>query len=175
MIAALISMRMAPWPLIAGLALAVLGSAFVGGCSEIGAWWIGEGTYRYDYRGRLLQLDGKTPLSSASVVVQRSRSDLALQGRDLQRVWDTGAVRADATGEYRGGFTSRYTGPGAHMPDVLEALFVYVEQPDGWHVYRVSLTKEMQPPTENGRKVTLPDIAVGRDPSLAIVPTKAAQ
>lgn len=160
-------MVMARWQLAILLALAVLG-----GCSDLAAWWMGEGYFRYDCQGRLLQSDGMTPLSSASMKVLEARVELVSGGSDLEHAFKTDVARTDATGAYRQTLRSIYAGPtGLHSPKVFQSLFVYVEQPDGWHVYEAKLTKEMQPRTDDGRRIAMPDIIVGREKPMAVVTT----
>lgn len=157
------------------LPITLVGMAMVSGCfwgPFIGPG--GEGFYTYDTSGRILASDGSA--QHFRVLVKWGQTHQFLNESQLRKMFRDDPVVTDATGlfqcrlVYGAGPTQATFGP----PTINE-VFLYVEQSDGWHVYSVQLDTHAQERTQDGRKLIVPSVVVGRDLSIAIVPVPTAQ
>jgi hypothetical protein len=154
--------------------LAALALLFVaGGCATV------EGGFRYEYDGRVLRADGKTPVKSAEVKIARPDAPEAPDMpekmlKDAPKYMDrSDKKKTDNTGRFVGMLYTvkgwRYTEfNGLHTsgpmrppdPPVLNEVIVYVqEKKDKWMGYRLAVPPEAQAEAYSGvRKIHLPDL-----------------
>ena len=128
----------------------------------------GEGFYTYEATGKIVSIDG-LPRTSR-VVVAWGPAHESQTSSQLRKMFRDDAVTTDNAGVYTFELV-RGVGPtmatfGA--PTVGEAV-VYVQQPDGWHMYRATLDKHAQEKNRYGRRIMVPPLVIGRETTLAVV------
>jgi len=154
--------------------LALLGLALAG-CSTI------EGGYRYEYDGRIVKADGKTPIKGLAVRVSRPEPppppDLPLKYAKsaVKYIDHSNKAKTDKAGLYLGTLETvkgwKYTQfMGMHSsgptkppePPILEDVIIYVQgKGDNWIGYRIALPPECQTDAISGiRKVHIPDLLI---------------
>jgi hypothetical protein len=158
------------------------------GCATV------EGGYRYEYDGRVLRADGKTPVKSASIRVARpdappppelplkfakaapkyaDHSDKAKTDRDGRFVGALTTVKGWKYTEFSGLHTSGPTKP--PEPPVLDEVIVYViEKGNAWTGYRMRVPAEAQKDAYSGvRKMHLPDLLLPDKPATTQATTQS--
>ncbi len=117
----------------------------------------GERWFRYEITGRIAFTDG-VPRASR-VLVGWGQSHQFLNAAQLRRMFSDESVPTDAMGLFHCNLV-RGVGPtqATFGPPTVGEVFVYVEQPDGWHVYNAQLGKDAQEKTADGRKITVPPV-----------------
>jgi hypothetical protein len=154
---------------------------FAGGCVTV------ESGLKYEYDGRLLRSDGKTPVNNAAVRLTRAGDESEIPGADPKKDKSQRA-KSNKDGRFHGtldtvkGFKySEFFG--AHFgptrpppPPVLTDVILYV-QPQGqqWMGYRLTLAPDNQPDAISGvRKVHLPDVLLHDKPATTQSTTQPA-
>jgi len=158
------------------------------GCAKV------EGGFRYEYDGRVLRADGRTPVKSASIRVARpdappppelpqkfaksapkyaDHSDKSKTDRDGRFVGALTTVKGWKYTEFSGMHTSGPTKP--PEPPPLDEVIVYVvEKGSGWTGYRLKVPAEAQRDAYSGvRKMHLPDLLVPDKPATTQSTTQA--
>ena len=159
--------------------LALLGLALAG-CSTI------EGGYRYEYDGRIVKADGKTPIKGLAVRVSRPEPppppDLPLKYAKsaVKYIDHSNKAKTDKAGLYLGTLETvkgwKYTQfMGMHTsgptkppePPVLDEVILYVqEKGSGWMGYTMKIPPEAQKDAISGiRKVHVPDLLLPNKPA----------
>jgi hypothetical protein len=159
------------------LSLLVLAAA---GCATV------EGGFRYEYDGRVLRADGRTPVKAASIRVARpdappppdlpqkfaksapkyaDHSDKAKTDREGRFVGALVTVQGWKYTQFSGLHTGGPTKP--PEPPVLDELIVYVvEKGNPWMGYRLKVPPESQKDAYSGvRKMHLPDLLLPDKPA----------
>lgn len=162
------------WLLLIGLAAA--------GCSTI------EGGYRYEYDGRIVKSDGKTPIKGLAVRVSRpepppppnlplkyakaaekyiDHSNKAKTDKDGRFLGTLETVKGWKYTEFMGMHTSGPTKP--PEPPILEDMIIYVQGKGTASLgYHMTLPPDCQKDAISGiRKVHIPDLLIPDKPATA--------
>lgn len=151
----------------------LVGLSLLTGCYTI------ERGFRYEYDGRVLRADGKTPVKGASVRLARaadaegdkvSKTSTKNEGRYVGVLETTKGWKFEENFGFHGGPTK------APTPPALDEVIVYVEEkgvkPMG---YRVKVPAEAQAEAYSGvRKLHVPDLLIHDPPATKPAATKPA-
>jgi hypothetical protein len=159
------------------------------GCAKI------EGGFRYEYTGRILRSDGKTPVKSADVRLARPDAppppELSIKlAKEAPHYMDkSDKSKTDATGRFAGALTTvkgwsytefmgMHTGGPTKPPEppILPVVIVYVqEKSTKWIGYRLEVPADAQKDAYSGvRKIQLPDLLLPDKPTTAPTTAPAA-
>jgi hypothetical protein len=161
--------------------LAALGMVvLMGGCATI------EGGFRYEYDGRVVRADGKTPVKGAQVRLARPGApeapDMPLKFAKsaVKYVDKSQKTKTDKEGKYLGALETvkgwKYTQfMGMHSsgptkppePPVLTDVIVYVQEKGGaWMGYAMKVPADAQTEAISGiRKIHMPDLLLPDKPA----------
>ena len=160
----------------------------LGGCATI------EGGFRYEYNGRVVRADGKTPVKGAEVRLARPGApeapDMPLRFAKsaVKYVDKSQKTKTDKEGRYLGALETvkgwKYTQfMGMHSsgptkppePPVLTDVIVYVQEKGGqWMGYAMKVPAEAQTEAISGiRKVHVPDLLLPDRPATTQATTRA--
>jgi hypothetical protein len=166
---------MRPISLVVVLALVTTGCATV------------EGGFRYDYDGRVVRADGKTPVKGAEVYIARpdapeAPTDLPeKRAKDASKYVDKSSkTKTDSSGRFLGAlqtvkgwkyteFNGLHTGGPTKPPEppVLDEVIVYVQEKGAKPMgYRLIVPAASQAEAISGvRKIHLPDLLIQDKPT----------
>jgi hypothetical protein len=154
--------------------------SMLAGCATI------EGGFRYEYDGRVLRADGKTPAKSVVVRLARPGAPEApdlpdkLAKNSVKYVDKNDKTKTDKEGRYLGALVTvkgwKYTEfSGMHTsgptkppePPVLDEVILYVaEKGSGWIGYQMKIPADAQKDAISGiRKVHVPDLLLPNKPA----------
>jgi hypothetical protein len=161
-------------------ALVLAGGLAVGGCATV------EGGFRYEYDGRIVKADGKTPVKGVAVRLARPGApeapDMPLKfaKNAVKYVDKSQKTKSDKEGKYIGALETvkgwKYTQfMGMHSsgptkppePPVLTDVIVYVQEKGGaWMGYAMKVPADAQTEAISGiRKIHMPDLLLPDKPA----------